>query len=36
MLSQRYVDMLSEKDIIFEIAGFGRKRAQEILSLIHI
>lgn len=30
VLSQRYVDMLSEKDIIFEIAGFGRKRAQEI------
>ena len=30
MLSQRYVDMLSEKDIIFEIAGFGKKRAQEI------
>ena len=30
MLSQRYVDMLSEKDIIFEIAGFGKQRAREI------
>ena len=30
MLSQRYVDMLSEKDIIFEIAGYGKQRAQEV------
>lgn len=30
MLSQRYVDMLQEKDIIFEIAGQGRQRAAEI------
>lgn len=32
MLAQRYVDMLLEKDIIFEIAGYGRQRAQEIGS----
>ena len=30
MLSKRYVDMLSEKDIIFEIAGMAKRRAQEI------
>ena len=30
MLSKRYSDMLSRKDIIFEIAGYGRRRAQEI------
>ena len=30
MLSQRYVNMLQEKDIIFEIAGHGRHRTQEI------
>ena len=30
MLSQRYVDMLSEKDIIFEIAGYGKRRAREV------
>lgn len=30
MLSKQYTDMLSEKDIIFEIAGYGRQRAQEI------
>jgi len=30
MLSRKYVDMLSEKDIIFEIAGYGRQRVQEI------
>ena len=30
MLSERYTAMLSEKDIIFEIAGYGRQRAQEI------
>ncbi|MCI8304862.1 MAG: pyridoxal phosphate-dependent aminotransferase [Lawsonibacter sp.] len=30
MLSKRYTDMLSEKDIIFEIAGYGRQRSQEI------
>ena len=30
MLSKQYVDMLQEKDIIFEIAGQGRQRAQEI------
>lgn len=30
MLSKRYTAMLSEKDIIFEIAGYGRQRAQEI------
>ena len=29
MLSKRYVDMLSEKDIIFEIAGMAKRRAQE-------
>ena len=32
MLAQQYVKMLSEKDIIFEIAGCGRQRAQEIGS----
>ena len=30
MLSKRYADMLSEKDIIFEIAGMAKRRAQEI------
>lgn len=30
MLSKQYTDMLSEKDVIFEIAGYGRQRAQEI------
>ena len=30
MLSERYTAMLSEKDIIFEIAGYGRQRVQEI------
>ena len=30
MLAKRYVDMLSEKDIIFEIAGMAKRRAQEI------
>ena len=30
MLSKRYVDMLSEKDIIFEIAGMAKQRAREI------
>ena len=30
MLSKRYADMLSEKDIIFEIAGMAKRRAREI------
>ena len=30
MLSKRYADMLSEKDIIFEIAGMAKQRAREI------
>lgn len=30
MLSEKYAAMLSEKDIIFEVAGYGRQRAQEI------
>ena len=30
MLSKRYSDMLFRKDIIFEIAGYGRRRAREI------
>jgi len=30
MLSEKYTAMLAEKDIIFEISGYGRERAKEI------
>ena len=30
MLSEKYMNMLSEKDIIFEIAGYGKERMKEI------
>ena len=32
MLSKRYADMLSEKDIIFEIAGMAKRRVSEIVA----